>query len=80
MIKAWTYESAPSAGLYWQSQGIPVILVENAEHRLEWRRVSDGELHAGSTANHYHKEKELPRTDYPQWLQDMDEMGMDEGL
>ena len=80
-MKAWTYASAPSTGWYWRSSGIEIILLEHADGRVEWRRVETGILHQlASPTTDYHKGRVLPREQYPTWLSDMDDLGMDVGL
>lgn len=80
-MKAWTYHSAPSAGWYWKTHGVPVVLVEHADGCLEWRVVETGAPHTlQSGIMDYHRAQQLPREQYPAWLVDLDDMGMDVGL
>lgn len=80
-MKAWTYDTAPAAGPYWQSHGVNVILVEHDNGRLEWRTVDTGELHLHTSGPYnYHKGRLLAPEAWPQWYRDFDDCGMDVGL
>ena len=80
-MKAWTYAFAPSAGWYWRSSGIQVLLLEQEDGRLEWRVVETGVPHQlVSPTYDCHKGQVLPREQYPRWLSELDDMGMDVGL
>lgn len=81
LLRAWTYASAPSSGAYWRTGGVNVILLEYTDGQLEWRRVDDGVVvYTVTPPVSYHKGKPLPLEYHPQWLRDIDDYGVDEGL
>lgn len=83
MIKAWTYAEAPRLGNYWMDGGgRSMVFIEGDSIEPQFRLVTTGSADCYQSpydASRF-RGQPLPVHHWPQWLLDLDDMGVDEGL